>query len=115
MSNHLGLPARSASKRKAATTAVGGVGHEVITGGRRSRGLVGPGHQLLDAGGRPQVDELGQGVGHPCQRIDGIQFACLEQRSVHCPTFGAQVVARKKTILSAKTDSPFILPMSGKS
>ena len=44
-----------------------------------SRGLgVGPGHKVVDAGCRPAVDELGEDVGGPGQRIDGVQFAGLQ-------------------------------------
>src|SRR5262249_36645290 len=35
-------------------------------------GGVGPGHQFIDAGSRPQVDELGEHVGQPGQGIDRI-------------------------------------------
>ncbi len=114
MSNHLGSPRRFASKRDDAADAVSGAWPEVIEGcgGSAVPGLAGPGHQLPDAGSRPQVDELGQDIGHPCQRIDGIQFARLEQRRVHRPPRGAQVMTGKKAVLSAKTD-PADRPLDG--
>ena len=40
---------------------------------------VGPGHQRVDAGGRPAIDELGQRVGHPRVRIHVVEFARLNQ------------------------------------
>ena len=44
-----------------------------MTGGLWSLGGVGPGHQLVDAGRRPTVDELGENVGGPV--FDGENFA----------------------------------------
>jgi hypothetical protein len=51
--------------------------HPTSTGGSGARGGVGPGHQLVDAGGGPAVDELGERIGHPGERIDQIQLARL--------------------------------------
>src|SRR5215475_12922915 len=53
---------------------------------------VGPGHQLIDARCRPQIDELGERVGHPRQRIDTIQLTGLDQRRRNCPVFGTEIV-----------------------
>jgi hypothetical protein len=41
-----------------------------VDDGLWSLGGVGPGHQFVDAGRRPAVDELGEDVGSPGQRID---------------------------------------------
>jgi transcriptional regulator with XRE-family HTH domain len=39
---------------------------------------VGPGHQVVDFRRRPEVDELGQHVGEPGERIEAIQLTRLE-------------------------------------
>ena len=39
---------------------------------------VGPGQELVDAGGRPEVDEFGEGVGKPGLRIDVIELGGLD-------------------------------------
>ena len=63
-----------------------------LTGGLWSLGGVGPGHQLVDAGGGPTVDELGENVGCPGQRIDGVKLASFKERSNHGPSRRATIV-----------------------
>jgi len=63
---------------------------------------------------RPVVDELGQHVGQICFRIDSVQFAALDQRGQHRPVFRPFVAAGEQSILSAESNHPFILPMSGR-
>ena len=66
---------------------------------------VGPWHQLVDAGCWPAVDELGQRVGHPGERIDRIEFAGFHERRDRRPVLGAEVVPGEECILSAECNT----------
>ena len=35
---------------------------------------MGPGHQLVDTGGGPEVDQFGQGVGEPSVRVHAVKL-----------------------------------------
>ena len=76
-------------------------GH-TLTCGLSALGGVGPGHQLVDAGRRPAVDELGENVGGPGERIDGVEFAGLEKRGNHGPSRRASIVAGEQRVFSCQ-------------
>src|SRR6266849_4603426 len=61
-----------------------------------------PGHQLVDAGRGPAVDELGENVGGPAQGIDGVEFAGLEKRGNHGPSCCAAIVAGEQCVFSCE-------------
>ena len=60
---------------------------------------MGPGHQLVDAGCRPEVDELGQRVSEPGMWVHGIEFACLDERSDDC-AIGPAFISCQLTVRS---------------
>jgi hypothetical protein len=66
--------------------------------GWRPRGC-GPGHELVDARGRPEVDEPGEDVSEVGLRIDAVHFAGLDQRSDAGPVLGAFIVAGEERVL----------------
>ena len=65
-------------------------------------GSVGPGHQFVDAGWRPEVDEPGQHIGHPGERIDSVEFAGFHERRDGRSVLGAKVMAGEERILAVK-------------
>ena len=73
----------------------------------------GPGHELVDAGGGPEVDELGEHVGEIGLRVDVVELAALDQRGDASPVRGSLVVPGEECILAIEYNRPFILPVSG--
>jgi hypothetical protein len=59
-----------------------------------------PGHELVDAGCGPEVDEPGERVGHPGERVDGVELAGLHKRGDRRPVLGAKVVAGEEGVLA---------------
>jgi hypothetical protein len=73
----------------------------------RLHGLdVRPRHQFLDTRCRPQVDELGEHIGHPGQRIDAIQLAGLNERRSDCPVLCTHVMAGEECVFSSQSNWP---------
>src|SRR5579863_3753255 len=68
------------------------------------RGSPVPGHELVDAGLRPAVDESGQQVGEVDLWIDLIQLARLDQRGHACPVRPTLVTAREEAVFSRQND-----------
>jgi hypothetical protein len=70
---------------------------------------VGPGHEVVDLAGGMAIDEAGQDVGDVGLRIDGVEFAGLDQRSDHAPVHPALVGAGEEGILaiSGKREGPW--------
>jgi len=56
-------------------------------------GAPGPGHEVVDAGGGPEVDELGEHVGEIGLRVDVVELAALDQRGDASPVRGSLVRA----------------------
>ena len=73
--------------------------------GRFDPGVL-PGHQLYNSRCRPHIDELGQHVGHPRQRIDEIQLAGLNERGGDCPVLRAHVVPGEECVLPCQCEGP---------
>ena len=59
-----------------------------------------PGHELVDLGLGPAIDEAGQQISKVGLGIDVIQFAGLNQRSQPSPICRPLVATGKKAILS---------------
>src|SRR5262245_63094730 len=51
----------------------------------------GPGHELVEARGGPEIDELGEHISEVGLRIDVAQFAGLDKRSNAGPVLGALI------------------------
>ena len=65
---------------------------------------LGPGHQVVDAGVRPTVDELRQGIGQPGVRIDAVEFAGLDHRGDDRPVGAALVATGEERTLALECD-----------
>jgi hypothetical protein len=74
----------------------------------RSGGVLGvdSGHQFVDAGCWPTVDELGQCLGEPGMRVHTIEFAGLDQRGDDRPVGAAFVTVGEEYILTIERDGP---------
>jgi hypothetical protein len=81
---------------------------------RSVRGRPAPRREFGDPAIGPVVDELGEHIGQICFRIDVVQLAGLDQRGRHRPVFRAFVAAGEQSILSAESNRPVILPLSGR-
>ena len=66
--------------------------------------VVGPGHEFVDAGGWPAVDELGQRIGEPGVRVDGIELGGLDQRDDDRTVGTAFVAAGEECVLPVQGD-----------
>lgn len=71
---------------------------------------LGPGHQLVDAGLRPGVDELGQRVGQPRVWVYAVEFACLDRRGDGRPVGAALVTASEQGILPVEREASALSP-----
>src|SRR5271166_1861353 len=69
-------------------------------------GAPGPGHELVDAGGGPEVDELGEHIGEIGLRVDVVELAALDQRGDASPVRGSLVMAGEERILAIEYDRP---------
>ena len=65
----------------------------------------GPGHEFVQTGGRPEIDQLGEDVGQIGLRFDATEFAGLDQRSDAGPVLRALIMPREQCIL-AMTEDP---------
>ena len=68
----------------------------------------GPGHELVEARGRPEIDELGEHVGEVGLRIDAVEFAGFDERGDAGPVLGALIVTGEERIFAIEdngTDS----------
>ena len=70
------------------------------------RGAPGPGHELVEAGSGPEVDELVEHVGEIGLRIDVVELAALDQRGDASPVRGSLVMASEERILAIEYDRP---------
>ena len=59
-----------------------------------------PGHEFPDAVGRMTVGELGERVGQPLVRVDGVKLAALDEGGDHRPVVAAFVRAGEQRILT---------------
>src|SRR5574337_817912 len=66
----------------------------------------GPGHELVDAGSGPEVDELHEHVGEIGLRFDVVELAGLDQRGDASPVRGPLVVAGEEGVLAIEHDRP---------
>ena len=60
----------------------------------------GPGHELVEARGWPEIDELGEHVGEIGLRIDAVQFAGLDEGGDRCPVLRPLIVACEERVFS---------------
>ena len=74
----------------------------------------GPGHEFVQTGGRPEIDQLGEDVGQIGLRFDATEFAGLDQRSDAGPVLRALIMPREQCILAIEDNLAVILPMSGR-
>ena len=58
----------------------------------------GPGHELVEARGWPEVDELGEHVGEVGLRIDAVQFAGLDECGDGCPVLRPLIMAGEQRV-----------------
>ena len=65
---------------------------------------VGPGQQLIDVAVWMAVDNPGEDVGEIAERIDVVEFACLDQRGDGGPVFGAAVRTCEQSIFAVECD-----------
>src|SRR5262249_49494559 len=68
----------------------------------RALGRPGPGHELVEARGGPEIDQLGEDVGEVGLRIDAVQFAGFDERSNAGPVLRAMIVTGEERILAIK-------------
>src|SRR5262249_4539267 len=61
-----------------------------------ARGGPGPGHQFVQTGGRPEIDQLGEDVGQIGLRLDAAELAGLNQRSDAGPVLRALIMPGKQ-------------------
>src|ERR1700677_1211959 len=64
----------------------------------------GPRHELVDARGGPEIDELVENVDEIGLRIDVVELAGLNQRSDAGPVFRALVMACEERVLTVEND-----------
>src|ERR1700741_2137225 len=63
-------------------------------------GSPGPGHQFVQTGGRPEIDQLDEDVGQIGLRLDTAELAGLDQRSDAGPVLRALIMPREQRILA---------------
>src|SRR6478736_9679224 len=68
------------------------------------RARPGPWHEIINARGRPQIDQFGQNVLDIGLRINTIELAGLDQRGDGSPVGGALVAAGEQRVLAGKRD-----------
>src|SRR5271165_6011537 len=69
----------------------------------------GPGHEVVDAGGGPEVDELDEDVGQIGLRVDVVELAALDQRGDASPVRGSLVMSGEECVLTIEHDGAFIV------
>jgi transposase-like protein len=80
------------AKRPAGTTAI--LDRSSSSGETCSAlGSPGPGHQFVQTGGRPEIDQLGEDVGQIGLRLDAAELAGFDQRSDAGPVLRALIRA----------------------
>ena len=57
----------------------------------------GPRHELVEARGWPEIDELCEHVGEVDLRIDAVQFTGLDEGGDRCPVLRPLIVAGEET------------------
>jgi len=60
----------------------------------------GPGHEFVQTGGRPEIDQLGEDVGQIGLRLDAAELAGLNQRSDAGPILCALIMPRKQRVFA---------------
>src|SRR6476620_9306293 len=68
----------------------------------------GPGHELVEARSRPEIDQAGEHVGEVGLRVDAVQFAGFDERGDAGPVLGALIVTGEERIFAIEdngTDS----------
>ena len=60
----------------------------------------GPGHEFPDAVGWVTVGELGERVGQPFVRVDGVELAAFDERGDHRPVVTAFVRASEERVFA---------------
>ena len=84
-SDTTGIRRVHASSRRQASGALGGIG---------------PRHQLVETGGWPEVDQLGENVGQIRLRVDATELAGLDERSDAGPVLRALIMPGKECVLA---------------
>src|SRR5437660_12343594 len=74
----------------------------------------GPWHEIINARGRPQIDQFGQDVLDIGLRINTIELAGLDERGDGSPVGSAFVAAGEQRVLARKRNLAVILPISGR-
>ena len=85
--------------------------------GRQLAGALGgpgPRHELVEARGRPEIDQPGENVSQIHLRVDAAELAGLDQRGDAGPVLRALIMPGKECILSVENNLAVILPMSGR-
>ena len=77
-------------------------------------GSPGPGHQFVQTGGRPEIDQFGEDVGQISLRLDAAELCCLDERSNAGPVLRALTMPREQRILAIQNNLAVILPISGR-
>ena len=62
----------------------------------------GPRHQFVQAGGRPEIDQLGEDIGQIGLRLDAAELAGLDQRSDAGPVLRALIMPREQRVFTIK-------------
>src|ERR1700730_4259789 len=73
----------------------------------------GPRHEIINARGRPQIDQFGQNVLDVGLRINAVELARLDERGDASPIGCALVAAGEQRVLASKRNLAVILPISG--
>src|SRR6476646_3635273 len=61
----------------------------------------GPGHELVEARSRPEIDQAGEHVGEVGLRVDAAQFAGFDERGDAGPVLGALIVTGEERLSAA--------------
>ena len=67
-------------------------------------GHPGPGHEFVEARGRPEIDELGEHVSEVGLRLDAMQFAGFDERSNAGPVLRTLIVACEERVFTIEHD-----------
>jgi hypothetical protein len=65
-----------------------------------------PRQKLIDPALFVAGDDSGERGAQVGKRLDGIEFACLDQRGDGCPVLSPGIVARKERVLAIESNRP---------
>ena len=66
----------------------------------------GPGHQIVETRGGPEIDQFGEHVGEIGLRIDAVQFAGLDERRDASPVLRSLVMTCEECIFAIEHNGP---------